>query len=352
MPWLTAGRVAASKVCAVLTAHHPIPQPGRRCLDAVLDRWTQTAEDAPGPELRRPELRRAVLRTARACPAMTAAGIARRVGCHPDTVRRHLRNQQTAAAGVRLVRWAPEAALLRAASDPQAPPTLLARLATAASERAASRTSSWQPASSPPGVLGSGRRAPRSAVVNPAPATGWNPSSSKPMSPNRAFTAPGRQPAAGPVVANPKPAPSGGPVPLERIVTNPAVGVEIGTALLREVAGNPSCPARTLRLLAATQSGLVRARVAGNPASPAGLLHRLAQDHDPSVCAFVALNPNCPPDALGRLANDPEAAVRAAAAANPRLPLRILAVLARDSDSTVTSVAEPFLRSRSMQRRW
>ena len=120
----------------------------------------------------------------------------------------------------------------------------------------------------------------------------------------------------------------------------------------RQVAANPNCPADTLDRLAGDPSCEVREAAAGNPQCPPAALRRCVRDpgwsaveeytgpptrqrairRDPGQQARTAAagNPNTPPTALHRLARDPQDRVRAAVAANPACPTRIRDRLTRD----------------------
>ena len=73
-------------------------------------------------------LRAAILRACRTAPAVAAAAVAGRVGCHPDTVKRHLNDRPSAGPGWRSVHPDDRAGRL-AALVGDCPPRLRRRLA-------------------------------------------------------------------------------------------------------------------------------------------------------------------------------------------------------------------------------
>jgi hypothetical protein len=110
---------------------------------------------------------------------------------------------------------------------------------------------------------------------------------------------------------------------LEGVVRNVSCPLEILgqlssiPELARPVAAHPACPAVVLDRLSRYGSSGVRESVAAHPACPAVVLDRLSRDGNGLVRMAVAANPVCPPEVLGRLLKDTKVVVARIAADNP-----------------------------------
>ena len=266
-------------------------------------------------------MRQRVLRIARARPDQTSAQLAAAVGCHPSTVRKHLRT-------VRLTRR-PAAVCVEAASLEQL---------TASPHRAAADRLRWD------GDLGGEARQSRDPVLlaRLAADRAWwvrQGVASNPATPAHALELlagpawdpvwPGREKAemCARVAANP-----GCPPRLAARLAALCCDLPTRTAAV----ANPNCPARVIRLLAGSRQADLRGAAAGNPSSPPDALIRLAHDSSETVCEKVAANPSAPWQAVRHLAAAGTRAMRDVVAQRPDCPAAALTVIAAADGWTQT----------------
>lgn len=254
--------------------------------------------------------RSAVLRVARAQPALTVSQIATRVGCAESTARKHLLSLPGSPPQRRVM-----APAMRAEPflwwetwwphPKPSSPTLMRRLASSSEPRLL-RDAACQNITAPATL--SMLAQPRSVAVAAA------------------------------VAANPN--------------TRPAALAHLAATaddplVLQPAAANPNTPQRILHHLARTAGQKTRSRLAANPRTHRRTLRILAADPAPAVRAAAARSPRtahvpaprsgsvAAATLLDGLAFDPDPTVRQAAAGNARASLRVLQILARDTDPRV-----------------
>ena len=215
-------------------------------------------------------IRAEVLRTARAAPHLTGSEIAHKIGCHPDTVRKHLcrppgwvhytqRNREARHSDWQHRRRVAETA----------PPRLSRRFSADPSEHVRTTAARTQRHS---GVLARLARDPQLRV--------------------RAMAA--RNPAI--------------PQPLL-----PLLADESSRDLRRHVAENPNCPQRVLLRLAASHDAMIWGAVAGRPDLPREVVAVLAEHPDRGARRIAARHPRCPRRMRRRLRSDPDLLTAASA---------------------------------------
>lgn len=242
------------------------------------------------------KLRERILRTARGGPSMTVQQLARRVGCHPSTVQRHLRGlrlgprpaavQVEAASVAQLQKSGPvhdaTAKLLRSGIDARAAAgrystdaTVLGRLAHDAARSVRHE-------------LAGNRSCPRAGLRLLA---------------------------------------EEGLARVQHIDT---------PKLMRRIVANPSCDPGLLAAVAARSPDMeLRAAVYAHPNCPRPLLRAAPGRVDGRIREAAARNPNCPRDVLIRLAGDVHNRVRRHVAGHPALPACVMTLLAADTDEWV-----------------
>ena len=231
-------------------------------------------------------------RSARAAPELNVAQIARQVGCHPSTVRKHLRTMPLpgSPAAVRVeaaslaqlqasTRHAGTGRCLKADAGTRGDkarssrdPVLLARLAD--------DPAVWVC------VGAAGNPATPTQALARLAAAAWTPHFER-----------GGDDLALRVAANPGCSP--------RLLARLAAAspkLEIRAA----AAANPGCPPLRLGRLAGSRTLDLRRAVAANPSTPAAALAALAGDINDNVRQDVAANPSCPPAVADRLAGHPD----------------------------------------------
>ena len=232
----------------------------------------------------------AVQRAARSNPAMSAVALAARLGCHPDTVRRHLRGT-------------PRTAHQRRGGRPLRPPA------------------QFEPIEQQPDTIATARR----YVADPD----------------------GEQWLLDAMRSDPEGLRPGMSLVAEVLLTDPSCPpimvsaiTEAGSSLLRErAAEHPNCRRELLNRLSNDFTTEVRVAAAANPCNPTATINDYADDASPVKRAAAAAYRRCPPKVLTRLATDPHPAVRAAVASNRNSPPALLTRFAQDPDTDVRIAA-------------